>query len=584
LGRAHLVWSLAQVEGAGPALVRQGNLLEDRDETVRQVAIHCVGLWRDSKAVPQLVEMLKSPSLHNRRAAAEALGRIGDRSTVPDLLEALAQPCDRVLEHSLIYALIEIGDAHRTADGLKHPSAAVRRAAMIALDQMDSGGLQSKQIAQELATTDARIKEAAWWIAGRHADWGGAVAGFLRDRLAAKELAPAEQDELVKELAKFAKSGPVQQLLTERVSDEGGSKVSRRLALRAMAQAGLKQAPDEWLTALIAVLAGKDYDLVQEAIATAHGWRDPKWRSDKLAAALLKVGNTAAAPTAVRLAAFAAVPGGLANVEPAAFDLLRAHLGGDQPLQLRGAAADALGRSNLTSAQLLALAGSLTTVGPIEMERIVQAYAGCSDDAVGKELLAALGEAQAKQSLRVETLKPILAKFGPQVQKEAAALYAALNVDGTKQQAQLEKLKTHLNDGDVARGRTVFNSQKSACFTCHAIGYLGGQVGPDLTKIAKIRSEHDLLEAILFPSATFVRSYEPVLVLTKSGQQHNGVIRKDAADEIVLATGINLEVRIAREDIDEMRPSQVSVMPAGYGELLTRQELADLMAFLKTCK
>ena len=44
-----------------------------------------------------------------------------------------------------------------------------------------------------------------------------------------------------------------------------------------------------------------------------------------------------------------------------------------------------------------------------------------------------------------------------------------------------------------------FHSEKAACFTCHAIGYRGGDVGPDLTKVGQIRSERDLLEAIVYP-------------------------------------------------------------------------------------
>jgi len=110
-----------------------------------------------------------------------------------------------------------------------------------------------------------------------------------------------------------------------------------------------------------------------------------------------------------------------------------------------------------------------------------------------------------------------------------------------------------LKGGDVRRGQTVFNSAKAACASCHAIGYLGGNIGPDLTSIGQVRTERDLLESILYPSASFVRSYEPVIVATKSGDEYSGVLRKDATDEIILATGVNAETRIARTDIAELR-------------------------------
>ena len=44
--------------------------------------------------------------------------------------------------------------------------------------------------------------------------------------------------------------------------------------------------------------------------------------------------------------------------------------------------------------------------------------------------------------------------------------------------------------------------------------YLGGHVGPDLTNIGQARTERDLLESIVYPSASFVRSYEPIIVVT----------------------------------------------------------------------
>ncbi|HVY69030.1 MAG TPA: hypothetical protein VHH73_03840, partial [Verrucomicrobiae bacterium] len=62
------------------------------------------------------------------------------------------------------------------------------------------------------------------------------------------------------------------------------------------------------------------------------------------------------------------------------------------------------------------------------------------------------------------------------------------------------------------------------------------------------------------------------------------VVRRDAADEIVLVTGPDAEVHIARNDISEMRPGTVSVMPQGLDEQLNRQELADLVAFLKNTR
>jgi putative membrane-bound dehydrogenase-like protein len=578
-----ILWTLTRIDHPTARTIVRGSLRLDLEETVHQVALHSISIWRDAKGVTSVVPHLESRSWAVRRVAAEALGRIGDKAAVPALLTALSEPCDRVLEHSLIYALIEIGNREKTTAGLKSSSVQTRRAALIALDQMADGGLKAETVTSELASPDARTNEAAWWIAGRHPEWGGTVAALLRDRLAARSQSVDEQEELVRQLAKFGRSGAVQQLLKDSL-DPAWSPQARRLVLRAMAQAGLKQAPAAWIAGLTQALEADDIDLVQEAINTVRTWRDPKLRSEALVAALLKVGHNTKVPVGVRLSAFSAVAGGIPAVDAATFDFLRAHLGAEEPVLVRSSAADALGRAKLSSAQLQALTASLKTIGPMELDRVLEAYAGCSDDAIGKELLTSLNSATARASLRVETLKPRLAKFGPAVQSLATNLYAQLNVDADKQRAQLEKLLGDLKNGDISRGRTVFNSDKAACFTCHAIGYLGGKLGPDLTHIGRIRTERDLLESIVFPSASFVRGYEPVVVTTKNGRVLNGIIRKDAADEIVLATGANQEERISRDDIDDLHPSQVSVMPAGFEQQVTRQQLADLIAFLRACK
>ena len=175
----------------------------------------------------------------------------------------------------------------------------------------------------------------------------------------------------------------------------------------------------------------------------------------------------------------------------------------------------------------------------------------------------------------------MLANFPASVQNKGEKLLTSLEGDSTKQKAHLEKLLASLQGGDVRRGQVVFNSVKAACSSCHTIGYMGGKVGPDLTKVGQVRTERDLLEAIVYPSASFVRSFEPLVIATKSGDVHNGVVRQEDDDEIVLATGPRTEVRVAQDDIKEMRPGTVSVMPAGMEEQLSRQELTDLLAFLK---
>ena len=109
-------------------------------------------------------------------------------------------------------------------------------------------------------------------------------------------------------------------------------------------------------------------------------------------------------------------------------------------------------------------------------------------------------------------------------------------------------------------------------------------MGPELTSIGTVRSADDLLEAIVEPSASLVRSYEPVSVTTRDGEERLGILRRDDARGITLVTGPGSTLQIDRADITAVTPSTVSLMPAGLDEQITRQELADLIEFLKNTR
>ena len=229
----------------------------------------------------------------------------------------------------------------------------------------------------------------------------------------------------------------------------------------------------------------------------------------------------------------------------------------------------------------MALTSAFRTAGPWELPRLLRLYAAASDDATGRAMLTALKESPARSSVRGDVLRPILAKYSEAVQKDGEAFLESLTLDAANQIRRLETLLPTLQGGDSTRGQAVFNSAKVACISCHSIGYMGGRIGPDLTRIGQVRSERDLLEAILYPSASFARGYEPVVIRTRSGQVHTGVLRSnDLPDEIVVGTERD-ETRIPRRDIIDMQPGTVSLMPQGLGDQLTHQELADLLAFLR---
>ena len=587
--RRNAVWALTRIEGARARDAVRAALV-DRDVTVRQAAIHSAGLWRDAAASPQLVAALKPGQPAVQRVAAEALGRIGDARAVPDLIAASASPADRVLEHSLIYALIEIGDAASTAAGLRATASGSRRAALVALDQIDGGQLKPDTLVPLFTSSDPLLAQTAWWIAERHPEWGGALAGFFETYMA-RDLTGTERDDFVQRLTRFSGDPAIQGLLA-RSAVSGPSTGARLIALRAMAAAAsssvpaatrVKELPAIWSDAVSRALTASDDEVTRYAVMVARAAPAGKDSAAGLQDALLRVARDKARPVEVRVDALTARPAGSA-VDSDLFELLRASLEPARPAPLRTASAAVLEKSRLDRHQLLALARSLETAGPLELPRLLPAFDNAADEDVGHAMVTALTRSTAKSTLRAEILRPRLAKYPESVQRAGEGLLASIHVDAASQAARLEEILKAVQNGDVARGQTVFNGPKAACLSCHAIGYIGGRLGPDLTRVGQVRSDRDLLEAVVFPNVSFARGFEPVVVRTRSGELHGGVLRSDAPDEVVLAAATGPDARIPRKDIVDIEPGSVSLMPPGYAELLTRQELADLLAFLRAAR
>lgn len=599
--RLNAVWALTRIDHASARQAVHAALPKDRtdespyDWESQYAALYSIGLWRDASAIrlPAGVDSWTEVAFGHlwgianvfaQRLAIEALGRIEADSNfkVQRLLSVPHRsPFGRTLEHSLIHSLIEINDPAATRAGLTNFFS--QRIALIALDQMESGNLKAEEVLPFLKTIDKEQREAAVWVAGHHPEWGGALAGFFRERLVA-DLKDADRGELESQLAQFSSSAPVQQLFVESLNASGLPTATRQLLLRLMAQPGLKDAPAGWADAIRAVLEQKDDTLVRTAIPAARALAQAKNNPPSFTEPLQRIARDTARPDDLRLDALAALPRGLSSVEPALMTFLCANIDPTKSVAMRGAAAGVLAKAKLTEAQLITLAGTLTVAGPMEVAKLLPAFEHSTNEATGLRLMAALKESKGLVGVQPDTLKAVAKKYPATVQEQADALLASLNADAEKQKAQLETLLASLPPGDIRRGQLVFNNPKAACASCHRMGYLGGNVGPDLTAIGPTRTERDLLEAIVFPSASFVRSYEPYTIVTKNDEDYSGVLRKDAPDEVVLATGPNAEVRVARTDITEMRPGRVSLMPAGLDQQLSKQELSDLVTFLKNTK
>ena len=154
-----------------------------------------------------------------------------------------------------------------------------------------------------------------------------------------------------------------------------------------------------------------------------------------------------------------------------------------------------------------------------------------------------------------------------------------------QQEQRLNELSAYLPEGNAERGAKLFNNQdRSKCTICHLKGDKGVRLGPDLTWIGAIRSERDLLEAIVYPSASIARYHEVVNVLTKDGSVVSGLLVRETTRKMFLSSAAGVVQSVAYGDIEQARYSRSSLMPEGLDKLLRPDELADLVAYLKSSK
>jgi putative heme-binding domain-containing protein len=568
---------------------------------VRQAAAHTTGLFRHQPALNALLQLAAADESGPARAATEAIGRLKQPTATPALLELISNlppgridstgaPFDsaaRIREHQLIYALYELGDAAAIRQGLSLNNAAAIRASLTTLECLSGSQLTPDDVIPRMTHPSPAVRAAAVWIARRHTDWGAPLAKFLRERLQQTATIPVDQHQvLVELLASLLAAPPVQALTLEilqapTVAAPPSHATALSIILESIATAGLTSAPPEWLNAVATLLPQIPEASLPALLKAIRSLPQPKAGHTPLRDALITLAEQTSLPNELRLQALDLAGPGI-PLSPGSFALLKNSLNPDLPLEQRTSAASRLASASLSEDQVQQLVEVSLNAGPMELPRLLPAFEQHPSEARGLALMSALPNSTGLRGLRIDLLQPLIARYPASVQSAAQPLLKLLNASVEEQTAQLEHLLATLPQGDVRRGHETFMSRRAACNTCHKLGYGGGQLGPDLTSIGRVRNRRDLLEAIIFPNASLVRGYEPVSIEMEDGQVHSGIIKGEDATEVVLTPDAVRTLHLARNSIVSIQPSPVSPMPNGYATLLTHQELADILEFLLT--
>ena len=140
--------------------------------------------------------------------------------------------------------------------------------------------------------------------------------------------------------------------------------------------------------------------------------------------------------------------------------------------------------------------------------------------------------------------------------------------------------------GDAQRGRKFFwEAAGVQCRNCHKVQSKGADVGPDLSQIGKkYKDRGKLLDTILYPSREIEPKYRTYLLETADGQIFTGLLVKKDAQTVVLKDAKNKVMTYDAADVEQLVPQQQSLMPDLLLRDMTKEQVADLLAYLESLR
>lgn len=180
------------------------------------------------------------------------------------------------------------------------------------------------------------------------------------------------------------------------------------------------------------------------------------------------------------------------------------------------------------------------------------------------------------------TIANILWSSTKDVRDEAAAIFpqpAGKDAKPLPPVSKLVKMK-----GDAEHGHKVF---AETCTKCHQVGREGVDFGPNLSEIGAKLPKEGLCEAILSPSAAISFGYEGHQIRLKNGDEVEGIVASQTADEITIktaGTGGAILTKYKKSEIASNKTSKLSIMPEGLQATMTAQDFADLLEYLSSLR
>lgn len=149
---------------------------------------------------------------------------------------------------------------------------------------------------------------------------------------------------------------------------------------------------------------------------------------------------------------------------------------------------------------------------------------------------------------------------------------------------QIADFKDTLTGGDAEAGKAIFFQRPDAsCTRCHKVGEEGGEIGPVLTGIGSQQPREYILEAIVAPNAKIVPGFDSIIVATKKGVSYAGILKKETDTELEINSTEDGIIKVKKSDLASQAKG-MSPMPEGMGQILSKDDLKNLVEFLASLK
>jgi putative heme-binding domain-containing protein len=167
---------------------------------------------------------------------------------------------------------------------------------------------------------------------------------------------------------------------------------------------------------------------------------------------------------------------------------------------------------------------------------------------------------------------PAPAPFVPAVVRQFQKAWTIGDFDG-----EFAKIS---NGRNLTRGKEIFTSTQ--CASCHHFGTEGGNVGPDLTGVGGRFQPRDILEAILDPSKAISEQYASFVFTMKNGEMAVGQVANETNFyyDIIEDPVRGAHRQVGKSNLVKKEVNPVSLMPPGLINVLTKDEVLDLLAYL----